>query len=294
MSLRFGLSMLKVSDMKIWLSTALALLAFAANSVLCRLALGEQQIDAASFTGVRLLSGALTLGLLLRFFQAPLPRLQRANFGPGLMLFMYASCFSFAYLYLDTGIGALILFGSVQLTMLLVSWWKGAQLKRMEVLGVMCAFSGLIWLLAPSEQFSLSIKGFLLMLVAGAAWGIYSLVGRGSVSPSRDTYVNFCLSLPWLVLLLPWLVKDGQFTVQGLILAVASGALASGLGYWLWYVALRSLSASQAAVLQLLVPIIAALAGWWVLNEPLDLRFLFSTGLVLGGISLTIYSRQRR
>ncbi|WP_427982841.1 DMT family transporter [Agarivorans sp.] len=275
------------------LSTVLALLAFAANSLLCRLALGEQQIDAASFTGVRLLSGALTLALLLRCSQGRLPRLRRAKLGSALMLFVYASCFSFAYVYLDTGIGALILFGAVQLSMLLISWWKGAPLKPAELLGVICAFSGLVLLLAPSEQFSLSIIGFVLMLVAGIAWGIYSLVGRTSTSPSGDTYINFCLSLPWLVLLLPWLLKDGQFTALGVVLAAASGAVASGLGYWLWYVALASLSASQAAVLQLLVPIIAAAGGWWLLDEALGWRFLFSACLVLGGILLTIFSRQR-
>jgi len=285
--------MFESNRLKTLVSTVIALLAFAANSLLCRFALGEQQIDAASFTGVRLLSGAVMLGLLLGFSQGALPRFQRANLGSALMLFVYASCFSFAYLYLDTGIGALILFGAVQLSMLLISWLQGAPLKLAEVLGVGCAFSGLILLLAPSEQVSLSIQGFLLMLVAGIAWGIYSLVGRTSSNPSRDTYINFCLSLPFLLLLLPWLVKDGQFSMQGVLLAVASGALASGLGYWLWYVALASLLASQAAVLQLLVPILAAVGGWWLLDEALGWRFLFSAGLVLGGILLTIFSRQR-
>lgn len=292
MNLQFGLSMDKATSLKTILATSLALLAFAANSVLCRLALGEQQIDAASFTGLRLLSGALTLSLLLRFTQGQLPRFKRASLGPALMLFVYASCFSFAYLYLDTGIGALILFGAVQLSMLLMSWLKGARLQLAELLGVLFAFSGLILLLAPSEQFSLSIKGFVLMMLAGVAWGMYSLYGRGSSSPSRDTCINFCLSLPFLVLLLPWLLQQGQFTPWGFVLAIASGAVASGLGYWVWYVALRSLVASQAAVLQLLVPIIAALAGWWLLDEPLGFRFVLSACLVLGGILLTIYSRR--
>jgi drug/metabolite transporter (DMT)-like permease len=261
--------------------------------VLCRLALGEPQIDAASFTAVRLLAGAITLAILLSLKPSSGSTQSKGSWWSGFMLFSYAACFSFAYLYLDTGIGALILFAAVQLSMVGISVFKGVRLGLGELAGILLAFSGLIVLLAPSEQASVSLLGFVLMLVAGCAWGVYTLNGRGSLSPSRDTCFNFWRSLPFLVLLLPWLVMQSSISTYGLILAVSSGALASGLGYWIWYIALGGLSASQAAVLQLLVPLIAALGGWVFASEPLGLSFMLSAALVLGGILLTIYSRQR-
>ncbi|WP_221075552.1 DMT family transporter [Agarivorans aestuarii] len=279
--------------MSTWLSTGLALIAFAGNSVLCRLALGEPQIDAASFTAVRLLAGATTLAILLSVKPSSGSAQSKGSWWSGFMLFSYAACFSFAYLYLDTGIGALILFAAVQLSMVGISVFKGVRLGLGELAGILLAFSGLIVLLTPSEQASVSVLGFILMVVAGCAWGIYTLNGRGSLSPSRDTCFNFWRSLPFLVLLLPWLVMQSSISTYGLILAVSSGALASGLGYWVWYIALGGLSASQAAVLQLLVPLIAALGGWVFASEPLGLSFMLSAALVLGGILLTIYSRQR-
>ncbi|WP_240352481.1 DMT family transporter [Agarivorans sp. Alg241-V36] len=283
----------KTSSYTTWLATVTALIAFAGNSVLCRLALGEPQIDAASFTAVRLLAGAITLAILLSLKPSSGSTQSKGSWWSGLMLFSYAACFSFAYLYLDTGIGALILFAAVQLSMVGISVFKGVRLGLGELAGILLAFSGLIVLLTPSEQASVSLLGFVLMLVAGCAWGVYTLNGRGSLSPSRDTCFNFWRSLPFLVLLLPWLAMQSSISTYGLILAVNSGALASGLGYWIWYIALGGLSASQAAVLQLLVPLIAALGGWVFASEPLGLGFLLSAGLVLGGILLTIYSRQR-
>ncbi|MEE1674991.1 DMT family transporter [Agarivorans aestuarii] len=283
----------KTSSYTTWLATVTALIAFAGNSVLCRLALGEPQIDAASFTAVRLLAGAITLAILLSLKPSSGSTQSKGSWWSGLMLFSYAACFSFAYLYLDTGIGALILFAAVQLSMVGISVFKGVRLGLGELAGILLAFSGLVVLLAPSEQAPVSLPGFVLMLVAGGAWGIYTLNGRGSLSPSRDTCFNFWRSLPFLVVLLPWLAMQSSISTYGLILAVSSGALASGLGYWIWYIALGGLSASQAAVLQLLVPLIAALGGWVFASEPLGLGFLLSAGLVLGGILLTIYSRQR-
>ncbi|WP_411993731.1 DMT family transporter [Agarivorans sp. DSG3-1] len=275
------------------MTTLIALIAFAGNSVLCRLALGDQQIDAASFTAVRLLAGAITLVLLLAIKPASGAKQSKGSWWSGVMLFSYAACFSFAYLYLDTGIGALILFAAVQLSMVGISIVKGVRLFWGEGLGIAFAFAGLVVLLAPSEQASVSLVGFVLMLVAGCAWGVYTLNGRGSLSPSRDTCFNFWRSLPFLVVLLPWIAMQANMTVYGVLLALSSGALASGLGYWVWYIALGSLSASQAAVLQLLVPLIAAAGGWLFASEPLGLNFILSAGLVLGGILLTIYSRQK-
>ncbi len=293
MSLRYGQTVNKTSPIATWLATVVALIAFAGNSVLCRLALGEPQIDAASFTAVRLLAGAVTLAILLSLKPSSGKAQSKGSWWSGLMLFSYAACFSFAYLYLDTGIGALILFAAVQLSMVGISIVNGARLRLGELAGIVLAFSGLIILLAPSEQASVSVLGFILMVVAGCAWGVYTLNGRGSLSPSRDTCFNFWRSLPFLVVLLPWLVSQSALSTYGLLLALSSGALASGLGYWIWYIALGGLSASQAAVLQLLVPLIAALGGWAFASEPLGFSFMLSAGLVLGGILLTIYSRQR-
>ncbi|WP_432460612.1 DMT family transporter [Agarivorans sp. QJM3NY_25] len=276
-------------------ATIIALIAFAGNSVLCRLALAEQQMNAAAFTSVRLFSGALMLSLLLGMQSRKNTEGARGSWYSGGLLFIYASCFSFAYLYLDTGIGALILFAAVQLSMIGMAVLKGARLHLAELLGVILAFSGLLWLLIPSnERLQISPLGFSLMAVAGIAWGLYSLKGRDSVRPRVDTTFNFLRSLPFLLLLIPYLSSIKIISSEALLLALLSGAIASGLGYWIWYIALAGLSASQAAVVQLLVPIIAASGGWVFANESLDPSFVLSASLVLGGILLTIFAGRQR
>ncbi|WP_290698480.1 DMT family transporter [Amphritea sp.] len=278
------------------LFTAFALLAFAGNSVLCRLALGEQSIDAGSFTVIRLLSGILVLSLLWYLMQrrkgAPQDRTGRGSWGAATMLFLYALAFSYAYINLDTGTGALILFGAVQITMILISLFKGHRLLWVEWLGLLLAFSGFVYLLAPVVN-TPGLWGFILMTVAGIAWGIYTLMGRESDNPLSDTHYNFFRTLPFVAVMLILILVSGEMnlTSKGIILAILSGAIASGIGYAVWYRALGGLSAVQAAVLQLLVPVIAALGGVLFTDEIISIRLMLASLLVLGGIMLVVTGR---
>lgn len=275
---------------RILLLTCLAMLAFAGNSLLCRLALRETEIDAASFTAIRLLSGALVLWLLLRLRQARQPI--AGNWPGALALFTYAAAFSFAYLQLDTGTGALLLFGAVQLSMLLWGLLRGERLAPLAVLGTGVASVGLLVLLLPGAS-APSLSAALLMLLAGIAWGAYSLLGRGQGDPLAMTAGNFLRASPPAMLLALVLLPQLQWDMPGLCYALLSGAVTSGVGYAIWYSALPGLRASQAATVQLSVPILAALGGNLLLSEALSLRLLISAVAVLGGIALVLGSRQR-
>lgn len=272
------------------LLTALAMLAFAGNSLLCRLALRETEIDAASFTFIRLLSGALTLWILLKLRHTRQP--MAGNWPGALALFLYAAAFSFAYLQLDAGVGALLLFGAVQLSMLLWGLLRGERLNLLATLGTLLASAGLLALLLPGAS-APPFSAALLMLLAGIAWGAYSLLGRGQGDPLAVTAGNFLRATPLAVLLAVALLAQLQWDVPGLLYALLSGALTSGIGYAIWYSALPDLRASQAATVQLSVPILAALGGSLLLGEALSLRLLLSAAAVLGGIALVLGSRQR-
>ena len=268
----------------------MALIAFAANSVLCRLALGEGSIDAASFTAIRLLSGALVLLLLLTLKNKNESAASRGSWLASLMLFVYAITFSFAYISLDTGTGALILFAWVQISMILLSLVSGNRLHLSEWAGVFIAFAGFVYLMLP-EVSSPSVTGFVLMTIAGIAWGVYSLKGRGSGNPLMDTAYNFLRTVPLVVILLIIAMHDAQYTTEGIWLAVLSGAIASGVGYTIWYKALRGLSTTQAAVVQLLVPVIAAFGGVVFVSEVITVRLTLSALMILGGILLVVLGR---
>lgn len=275
---------------RILLLTTLAMLAFAGNSLLCRLALRETEIDAASFTAIRLFCGALTLWLLLRLRQGRRP--VAGNWPGALALFIYAAAFSFAYLQLDTGAGALLLFGAVQLSMLLWGWLHGERLGLVAGLGTALATAGLLALLLPGAS-APSLQAALLMLLAGIAWGVYSLLGRGLGDPLAVSAGNFLRATPLALLLATLLLGQLDWDGPGLFYALLSGALTSGIGYAIWYSALPGLRASQAATVQLSVPILAALGGSLLLGEALGLRLLLSAVAVLGGIALVLGSRQR-
>lgn len=276
--------------MKTALLSILALCAFAANSVICRLALGRHLIDAASFTAVRLLAGAATLLLIHRLIAPRGPWRPAGSWTAAALLFVYAAPFSFAYLTLSTATGALLLFGSVQLTMFLAAVAQGHRLRRLEWIGLGVAGAGLLYLVLPGLA-TPSFAGFCLMTVAGSAWGFYTLRGRASVDPVADTAGNFIRTLPMLGLLLPFVWLGGQASVAGIIWAVLSGAVTSGVGYTIWYFALRNLTAPQAATMQLSVPVLAALGGVLLLGEALTLRLTLAATLVLGGIALVIRAR---
>ncbi len=270
--------------------TALALIAFAANSVLCRLALGEETIDAASFTVIRLLSGALVLLAILAFSNDKEASASRGSWSASLMLFVYAVAFSFAYVSLDTGTGALILFGSVQITMILLSLVSGNRLHLSEWVGVIIAFIGFVYLILP-EVTSPSVMGFLLMIAAGIAWGMYTLKGRGSDHPLKDTAYNFLRTIPLVIILLVITIQDAHYSAAGVLLAVLSGGIASGIGYTIWYIALGGLSTTQAAVVQLSVPAIAAFGGVLFVSEAITARLTLSASMILGGILLVVVGR---
>ncbi|MEX6504064.1 DMT family transporter [Pseudomonas zhanjiangensis] len=272
------------------LLTALAMLAFAGNSLLCRLALRETAIDAASFTSLRIVSGAITLYLLLRL--RPGAGAVAGNWFGAATLFAYAGAFSFAYISLDAGVGALLLFGAVQLSMIAWGLYRGERFGLMASSGLLLAIAGLVVLLLPGAS-APPFAGALLMLLAGVAWGAYSLLGRGVADPLAATTGNFLRAIPLALLVSALLLGRASWDVPGLTYAVLSGALTSGIGYAIWYTALGGLKAFQAATVQLSVPILTALAGSLLLAEPLTPRLLLSALAVLGGIALVLSAKQR-
>jgi drug/metabolite transporter (DMT)-like permease len=278
--------------MKTIVLTIMALVAFAANSVLCRLALGAGAIDAASFTGVRLLSGSLILMAILWISDSRNTSASRGSWPASLALFLYAIAFSYAYITLDTGTGALILFGAVQITMILLSILSGNRLHATEWIGVGIAFAGFVYLVLPGVS-APSLIGFLLMSVAGIAWGIYTLKGRGSSDPLADTSYNFLRTTPMVLMLAILVLPEAQFSTEGILLAVVSGAITSGIGYTIWYAALGGISTTQAAVVQLSVPVLAALGGVVFSGETITWRMTSSGALILGGILLVVLGRDK-
>jgi len=273
-----------------YLLTTLAMLAFAANSILGRMALiangGEGSIDAASFTSIRLLSGAVTLAIILLFRNRNL-KPDKIRLLPIIMLFTYAICFSFSYIEIATGTGALILFGAVQLTMILYGVIRGERPGFIAVAGILLAFFGLIYLLLPGIS-APPLHSAFLMMIAGLAWGIYSLAGKGIGKPLIATGWNFIGTLPLVILTYLLFHTEAQLTQKGVLLAILSGALASGVGYTIWYSALPYLSATRAATIQLTVPVIAAIGGVLFLSEPITIRLIVASIAVLGGVYLTI------
>ena len=280
---------------KTFLLTALALIAFAGNSVLCRLALSDNIIDAASFTSIRLFSGALFLVFLItittRKNTKETSNNKKGNWLSAFFLFIYAAAFSYAYISLDTGTGALILFGAVQVTMIVADIIKGKKLVLIEWLGLFIAFIGLFYLLLPSAT-APSLTGFLLMAMSGIAWGFYTLAGKGSKTPLLDTSGNFLRTLPFIGLLTVLTFTNTELSNQGIILAIASGTITSGLGYAIWYAALAGLTVTNAAIIQLSVPIIAAIGGIIFANESISFVLIISSFLVLGGVLTVIMGKR--
>lgn len=270
--------------------TGFTLIAFAANSVLCRMALSGKNIDAYSFTVIRLLSGAIVLFVILKINHKKNRLPVSGSWSAGSMLFLYAVTFSLAYTTLDSGTGAMILFGSIQITMILLALLSGYRLHIVEWIGVLSAFIGFVYLVLPGAT-APSVTGFSLMTLAGIAWGIYTLKGQNSIDPLADTAQNFMRTIPFVIVLAIFAIQNTHYTTQGILLAASSGGIASGIGYTIWYMALRGLSTTQAAVVQLLVPVIVALGGVVFLNEEITLRLTLSAIMVLGGILMVIWAR---
>jgi len=269
--------------------TALAMIAFAGNSLLCRAALAHTGIDPASFTTLRLVSGALTLWLVAGLTRGA--RTGGGNWPSALALFGYAAGFSFAYVSLPTATGALLLFGAVQATMIGHGLWRGERLRGWQAVGLVLALGGLVGLLLPGLT-APPLAGALLMLGAGVAWGVYSLRGRGAGDPTRVTAGNFLRAAPIAAGLSLVTLGSASLDGAGAGYAVASGALASGIGYAIWYTALPALRATSAATVQLSVPVIAAVGGVLLLGESVTPRLVLASVAILGGIALVILERR--
>ena len=273
--------------------TLVTMIAFAGNSVLCRMALKHTTIDAATFTSIRLVSGAVVLWLIVRFARAG--RTGAGNWWSALALFVYAAGFSLAYVSLSAATGALLLFGSVQATMIGRGIWQGERLARLQWLGLVMALAGLVGLMLPGLA-APPLLGAALMVLAGAAWGVYSLRGKGAGDPTLVTAGNFwraaVLALVLSALMQASALLNASWDAEGLAYAVASGAVTSGLGYALWYSVLPALKATQAATIQLSVPVIAALGGVVLLDEVMNEQFVLASVATLGGIALVIWGKR--
>jgi drug/metabolite transporter (DMT)-like permease len=265
--------------------TSLAMVAFACNSLLCRVALKHTSIDAASFTTIRLISGAVMLWLVVRIRRGTQDG--GGNWPSAFALFVYAAGFSFAYVSLPASTGALLLFGAVQATMIGHGILAGERLRTMQLVGLVLALGGLVGLLLPGLS-APPLLGSLLMLSAGVAWGVYSLRGKGAGDPTRVTAGNFLRAAPFAATLGILMHSDISLDSAGVLYAVASGSVASGIGYAIWYTALPALKATSAATVQLSVPVIAAMGGLVFLDEPATVRLVSAAVAILGGIALVI------
>ncbi len=278
-----------MSNLRLFILTVLAMIAFAGNSLLCRLVLAETDIDAASFTTIRLVSGAVILWLLVGLNKSI--NEEAGNWSSAVALFAYAAGFSFAYIHLSAATGALLLFGAVQVTMISFGLLKGERFAFLQLIGFVVAIAGLIILFLPGVT-KPPLYSLLLMLVAGIAWGVYSIRGRLAGNPLSVTAGNFVRTVPITFGLSLLMFNQINIDLAGVVYALLSGALASGVGYAIWYSALPFLQATHAATVQLSVPVIAAFGGVLLLAEPISLRLLFASIAIIGGIALVIQTKQ--
>ncbi len=276
-------------QLKVYTLTSVAMIAFAGNSLLCRFALKNTTIDPASFTSVRLLSGAVALWLLLTIRSKSFQ--MTGSWSSALALFTYAAAFSFAYVTLQAGTGALLLFGAVQVTMIGYGLWSGERLSVRQSIGFVAALGGLVWLVLPGVS-APSLVGSTLMVTAGIAWGVYSLRGRGAGDPAAITTGNFLRAVLPALLLSAVFLKSTQLDKAGISYAVISGALASGAGYLIWYSALQGLRATTASIVQLSAPVIAAIGGVLFLSEAITARLAIGSLATLGGIAIVVVDKR--
>lgn len=275
--------------MRIVVLTLLSMIAFAANSLLCRLALHGTSVDAATFTSIRILSGTLALSLIVRLRGGKVRIL--GDWPAALALFAYAAGFSYAYVSLPASTGALLLFGAVQITMIGYGIRSGERLGIRQWIGLVAALTGLVGLLFPGLS-APSPGGAAAMLAAGVAWGIYSLRGKGTADPTAATASNFLRAVPFAFLWSALTYGHSSFDISGLAYGAISGALTSGVGYALWYAALPALRVTTAATVQLSVPVIATLGAMIILGEPLTPRIMLASLAILGGVAIVIAGRR--
>jgi drug/metabolite transporter (DMT)-like permease len=272
--------------------TGAALVAFAANSLLCRAALAPRLVDAVSFTGIRLASGAVALAIVARVGAGRSSGPREGSWVSALGLAAYAYAFSFAYLRIGATIGSLVLFGAVQLTMIGWGMVRGERPRPGEIVGLVLAFGGLVALTLPGAH-GVDVPGAVLMAAAGAAWGVYSMRGRGARRPIAANADNFLRCLPIVAVLALAFAGRAQIEWRGAALAAASGAVASGIGYSIWYAALPGLRATRAAIVQLAVPVLAAVGAVVLLGETLSVRLVGAGAAILGGVAVAVLGRAR-
>lgn len=279
-----------MNNVRLTAYTALTMFAFASNSLLCRMALKETSIDSVSYTSVRILAGAAMLWLLMRWRQQT--PIKHGTWRSALALFTYAVTLSFAYRSINTGAGALMLFGAVQLTMILAGFIAGERMSGLQSMGFVAAMVGLAILVSPSVE-APSVLDSILMLASGIAWGVYSLCGRGLSDPIAATAGNFLRAAPLTIMMSIFTLQWLQLDTLGILYAMLSGALASGFGYVLWYRVLQHMRAMTASTIQLSAPLLAALGGVALLGEAFTLDLLIASLLILGGIWLVLrYGKQ--
>jgi drug/metabolite transporter (DMT)-like permease len=275
---------------RVFLLTLLAMIAFASNSILCRAALRDTGIDAASFTFIRIFAGAIALWVIVSLRRSTSAK--AGNWISAFALFAYAAAFSFAYNTLSAGTGALLLFGAVQATMIFWGLYRGERLRAIQIVGLVLAITGLIVLVSPGIT-APPLVGSMLMLSAGIAWGVYSLRGKGTSNAIAATSGNFLRAVPFAALVSVIAIRQMHLDPLGVTYAAISGAITSGLGYVTWYSVLPQIKASSAAVVQLSAPILVATGGILLLGEPITLRYVIASIAVLGGIFLVVIEKRR-
>jgi len=274
----------------VWLIilTSLALVFLGANSILAKAALVNNFIDAYSFTFFRIFSGVLTLLILLFYKEKTILISKNKNWLSAFMLFFYAITFSYAYLSLDAGLGTLLLFGVVQLSMIVIALLKKEKITTQKTIGMLIAFAGLVYLLYPRESFELSLFHSFLMILAGIAWAVYTVLGKESTNALLNTTDNFCKALLFISIMYVFFMKDTHISSNGILLACISGSLTSAIGYTIWYYVLPQLQIVTASIIQLIIPIIAIVFSIILLDEQLTFTLLLSTIIILGGIIITL------
>lgn len=270
---------------------SIALLFLSANSIIARMALITQNIDAFTFTALRIFSGAVLL-LIIYFYKTRSFHIDiKKNWITSFMLFLYAICFSYSYLNMEAGVGTLILFASVQLSMIIIALFYKEKLTFNKAVGVLIAFLGLVYLLYPKEEFSLSFEHSALMIASGIAWAVYSILGKKSINATLDTTDNFLKACLFIVLFMLIFISDFKYDLYTSFLAIISGAITSAIGYLIWYYVLPQMQIITASILQLLVPIIAIFLSVLILDEILTIQLGISTLVILFGILIALYKK---
>ena len=280
-----------IETFKLLLLTTVTLILLAANSILCRAALLDSHLDAYTFSFLRLFFGALVLLIILLIREKKISINLKTNWLNSFFLFLYAITFSYSYVDMEAGIGTLILFAVVQLTMIVFAIIKKEHLTAKKAFGIAIAFSGLVYLLFPSEEFSLSLFHTFLMFLSGIAWAFYTILGKTSKNALNDTTENFLKTIVFLLIFFVLFVDSINITAYGIFLAFISGGIASGIGYVLWYKILKDMEIITASVIQLIVPVIAIFLSILILDETLTSTLILSTALIISGIFISIYKK---